>query len=105
MAITDKLNSLAESIIESLRTTEVQLPLFGVAWACAAGWFPGVIPAAVDISWVTAVVPQPFGAVLPQAITPGWLIVCLPLICLAKTLTPGRRPFVPTGAKKEVADA
>ena len=96
MSIKDKLNTLAEGILDSLRTTEVQLPLFGVAWACASSWFPATIPASVDITPLTAWLPGDLGGTLPGSITPGWLIICLPLILIAKTLTPGRIPFVTT---------
>lgn len=108
MSINEKLNGIAEGVLDSLKTTEVQLPLFGIAWACAASWFPAIIPPSIDISWATQFVPDMFGTALPSAITPGWLIICLPIIVLAKTLTRGSIPFMPrenTAIKKETADA
>ena len=93
MSIRAKLDSLAEGALDSLKTTEVQLPLFGVLWACLAAWFPAVIPLSIDITPLTSLIPAGFGTALPSAITPGWLIICLPLLFFAKLLTPGRVPF------------
>ena len=105
MSINEKLNGIAEGVLDSLKTTEVQLPLFGIGWACAASWFPAIIPSSIDISWATSLVPDMFGTALPSAITPGWLIICLPIIVLAKTLTKGSIPFIPrenVASNKEV---
>lgn len=96
MSIPEKLEGLAEGVLDSLKTTEVQLPLFGIVWACSAAWFPAFIPGSVDLTVLTSFLPPDLGAMLPKAITPGWLIVCLPLIVMAKALTPGRLPFVST---------
>jgi hypothetical protein len=104
MAIREKLEKLAESGIDALRTTEVQIPLLGLLWAAAHALLPATIPARVDLPDAIVGAAAGVGIALPLAITPGWFIICLPIIFFLKSVTPGRVPFSTANTKTVKAE-
>jgi hypothetical protein len=101
MSINEKLEGLAEGMLDSLKTTEVQLPLFGLLWIGLNALLPVYIPASIPLPEALVNGASGVGIPLPAAITPGWLVICMPIIVFAKAMTPGRLPFQTANVKKE----